>query len=99
MSLPVLPPSRRTYTGFGGAVNPDGARAVTGQRPCFPCKAATSGPLELTGEAARAPARPLALVEAVCVEPVASAVELEMGGTPLPRPVLGGIEQRLPHPL
>src|SRR5262249_13997666 len=55
--------------------------------------------LKLPGEAGRAPARVLALVEAVGFLARLGAVELEVGGTSLARPLLGPIQQRLPHSL
>src|SRR3954454_2820490 len=55
--------------------------------------------LQLPGEADRSPARVLALVEAVSVFADVRAVELQVSGASLARPVLRRIEQGLPHPL
>src|SRR5215216_4561492 len=61
--------------------------------------AGCSASLDLPGEAAGSPAGLLPLVEAVGVLAGIGAVELEVRRAPLAGPLLGPIEQGLPHPL
>ena len=69
----------------------------TGRLPHRPTQPRSSE-LQLPAEADRAPARLLALVEAVRVGARLARVELEMRGAALPTPVLGRVEQRLAVP-